>query len=31
MIFEFIGDPSRTNLYTHGMPIVIEATFSDRF
>lgn len=31
MIFEFIGEPSRTNLYNHGILIVIEATSSDQF
>lgn len=31
MIFEFVGGPSRTNLYNHGMLIVIEATSSDHF
>lgn len=31
MIFEFVGEPSRTSLYNHGMLIVIEATSSDHF
>lgn len=31
MMFEFIGEPSLTNLCNHGMLLVIEATSSDQF